>query len=265
MGLAERLEGIIPAEDLRQFSCRYDVIGDIAIFTLPPALQKHDQVIAAAIRELQHRVRVVLEKKSMIRGNDRTAEYRVVSGSGTTTTHREFGFSYRLDVTTCFFAPRLSSERKRVISQVRSGESVLVLFCGVGPFVIPAAAQGAFITAVEQNLDACSFLEENIAANRVTGRVNLIRGDVFQEGIVPPGPFDRAIVPTPYGRDDVLDLITSRLRAEGKLHFYTFRNRGQSEVMERRFREEGFQVLCRRRCGNVAPAVSRWVFDLVAP
>jgi tRNA (guanine37-N1)-methyltransferase len=46
------------------------------------------------------------------------------------------------------------------------------------------------------------------------------------------------------------------------IHFYTFKNRDQADALVREFTKKGFEVVVRRRCGNVAPGVSRWVFDL---
>ena len=164
---------------------------------------------------------------------------------------------------TVFFNPRLASERKRVTVQVQYGERVLVPCCGVGPFVVPAAARGAEIVAVEQNPEACRWLEENIRLNGVEDRVTIIEGDAFDSSILPTGDFDRAIIPTPYGMDAILDVIAPRVKRGGMIHFYTFKNRDQADALGPAFGQKGFEVLIQRRCGNVAPGVSRWVYDLV--
>jgi tRNA (guanine37-N1)-methyltransferase len=263
MSLLNDLDGTIPADKIRGFSGRFDVIGDIAIVALPSTLRNYEQVIAGAILERRHGIRTVIKKSADVAGDFRTATYTIIAGTGTLTTHHENGFSYRLDLNTCFFTPRLAHERMRVTGQVSVGERVLVPFSGVGPFVIPTAARGAAVVAIEQNPGACRWLEENVRKNRVSDRVTVIMGDAFNPDLMPDGPFDRAIVPTPYGRDEILDLITSRIRHGGTLHLYTFKNRVQSEMLEHEFEKTGYQVLARRRCGNVAPFVSRWAFDLL--
>jgi tRNA G37 N-methylase Trm5 len=75
--------------------------------------------------------------------------------------------------------------------------------------------------------------------------------------------FDRAIVPTPYGRDDILGLTSSLVRPGGAIHFYTFKKRHQIDGLIKGFEDEGLLVEFHRRCGNVAPGVNRWAFDLV--
>lgn len=52
------------------------------------------------------------------------------------------------------------------------------------------------------------------------------------------------------------------VRTGGRLHLYAFKRQHEIEPLERGYEELGLEVMLRRRCGNVAPAVSRWVFDL---
>ena len=47
------------------------------------------------------------------------------------------------------------------------------------------------------------------------------------------------------------------------IHFYTFCNQGQSVVLGEEFAHQGFEVVMKKRCGNVAPGISRWVYDLI--
>jgi tRNA (guanine37-N1)-methyltransferase len=150
----------------------------------------------------------------------------------------------------------------RVTNQVQAGESVLVLFAGVGPFVIPSASRGARVVAIEQNPDACRWLVKNLRKNRVSEQVTIIQGDAFDPVLQGEEQFNRAIIPTPYGKDEIFDLAAARVRCNGLLHFYTFKNVAQSKEWEHEFENHGYEVISRRRCGNVAPAVSRWVFDL---
>ena len=262
MGLKEQLEGIIPADALRLLNGRFDIIGDIAIIAIPPELDAYRPVIATAIRSGRRNIETVLCRVTGTLGQARTAGYEVVWGGQTVTVHREFGFTYRLDVTTVFYNPRLASERRRVTEQVQPGEFVLVPFCGVGPYAIPAAVRGGVVIAIEQNQDACRWLAENIRLNGVDDRITFIQGDAFDRSIYPDRLFDRAIVPTPYGKDAILDLIVPLVRPGGIIHFYTFRNRLQSQQLERELKKKGLPVVLRRRCGNVAPSVSRWVFDM---
>jgi tRNA (guanine37-N1)-methyltransferase len=48
----------------------------------------------------------------------------------------------------------------------------------------------------------------------------------------------------------------------GMVHFYTFKKRHQIEGLIEKYESLGLDVELFRKCGNVAPGVSRWAFDL---
>ena len=263
MGLKEQLRGIIPDHLLCYLSDRFDVIGSIAVLCLFPALSDYKAEIAHAILSRRKNIKTVINKTSKLGGSDRTGRYEILAGHSTITVHHEYDHAYKLDVGTVFFNPRLASERKRVTIQVQRGERVLVPCCGVGPFVVPAAARGAEIVAIEQNPEAFRWLEENLRLNGVEDRVTIIRGDAFDTSLLPNYDFDRAIIPTPYGMDAIFEAISPRVKRGGMIHFYTFKNREQADALGPEFGQKVFEVVIQRRCGNVAPGVSRWVYDLV--
>jgi tRNA (guanine37-N1)-methyltransferase len=262
MTLKEQLKSTIPETALSSLSDHYNVIGEVAVLSLPEQLSAYRQVIAGTVISQSHGIRTVLNKISRLEGTSRIPHFEVLAGGNTVTVHKEHGFSYRLDVRRVFFNPRLASERRRVTGQISTGERVLVPFCGVGPYVIPAAAQGATVVAIEQNPEAYHWLEENVVLNDVEDRVIRIYGDAFDPSLLPGKVFDRAIIPTPYGLDTIFDLIAPRVRPGGMIHFYTFCNRHQADNRSEEFIRKGFDRIIQRRCGNVAPSVSRWVYDL---
>jgi tRNA (guanine37-N1)-methyltransferase len=263
MGLKDQLRDSIPDHSLFYLSDRFDVIGSIAVLCLPPALSDYKAEIAYAILSRRKNITTVINKTSRLGGSNRTACYEVLAGTSTITAHHEYDHVYKLNVGTVFFNPRLASERKRVTTQVKQGERVLVPCCGVGPFVVPAAARGAEIVAVEQNPEACRWLMENLRLNGVGDRVTTIEGDAFDTSLLPTCHFDRAIIPTPYGMDAIFEVIAPRVKRGGMIHFYTFKNRQQADALGPEFGQKGFEVIIQRRCGNVAPGVSRWVYDMV--
>ena len=262
MGLKEQLRDALPGPALSSLSDRFDIVGEIAVLSLPEELTPYRHVIANTVISRRRTIGTVLNKVSRLEGSNRTAVYEILAGSDTVTVHKEYDFSYRLDVRTVFYNPRLASERQRVTCQVRPGERVLVPFCGVGPYVIPAAAHGATVVAIEQNPEACRWLRENMVLNRVENQVTLIVGDAFDTSCLPAGAFDRAIIPTPYGMDAIFYLIAPVVKPGGMIHFYTFCTKNQADMRGEEFTRNGFDCIVQRRCGNVAPGISRWVYDL---
>ena len=262
MNLRDLLAGVIPADLLPNLRESFDVIGDIAVVVIPPELSSYRQEIALGVLSLRRNIRTVLAKSSPVEHDERVPGYEILVGHSTVTEHREFGYRYRLDLAEVFFSGRLSGERQRVAEKVQPGEQVLVPFCGVGPFVIPAADRGATVTAVENNPAAVRWLRENLVLNRVADRVTVLEDDAFSLSGSDTNPFDRIICPTPYGRDEILDVLSPLAGDGGMLHFYTFKGDRQIPGVTRDLEKKGYSVLSTNRCGWVAPGIGRYVFDL---
>ena len=263
MGLKEQLRGSIPNQALCSISDHFDVIGDIAIISVPQELSLYKQIIAQEIISNRKNIYTVLNKVTKVTGDKRTAGYEILTGDTTVTLYHEFGFSYRLDVSRVFFNTRLSYERMRVTDQVECGERILVPFCGVGPFAIPAAAKGAQVVAIELNPDAYLWLEENISLNKVRKNITTIHGDACDIRLLPHRKFNRVIIPAPYGMDGILDIYSPLVEQGGMIHMYTFKTRNEIPALIEEYAQKGFDLTYYNSCGNVAPGVSRFVFDLV--
>jgi len=235
----------------------------VAIITISEGLEAYREEIALALLSSRRNIRTVLRKSGKLEGHERVAPFEVLIGSGTTTEHREFGYRYRLDVARVFFNSRLATERMRVAETITPGERVLVPFCGVGPCVVPAAARGAKVVAIEKNPEAFGWLSVNLELNRVSSQVQAICDDAFHiPHLVSPG-FDRVISLTPYGLDPVLDVLARVTRKGGWIHFSTFKSRGEVKSWQEKCREQGLFTNACHPCGSVAPGIGRYVFDLV--
>jgi tRNA (guanine37-N1)-methyltransferase len=265
MGLKDQCACNLPSEMLPPIPHHFKVIGDIAVLALPDGLEPYKHMIAQAIVSRRKNISTVLNKKEKVTGDSRIARYDVLLGETTITLHREFGFSYRLDVSRSFFSTRLASERKRVTGRINPHERVYVPFAGVGPFAIPAAALGADVYATEKNPDAFRWLTENVALNHVTGNCHILQEDAFDTARLPHNEFDRLIVPAPYGMDHALETLLPLLTRGGMIHFYTFKAKEQIPGLIAAFEAKGLIVSHSAPCGNVAPGISRWVFDMASP
>ncbi|WP_165077179.1 class I SAM-dependent methyltransferase family protein [Methanogenium sp. MK-MG] len=263
MSLSSRCAGCLPPDAARLVPGHYDIIGDVAVVALPDALLPYREVIGRCITEERRSIRSVCLRTVPAAGTRRAAGYAVIYGrEETETLHREYGCSYHLDVKAACYHSRLASEHHRVAGGVREGERVLVPFAGVGPFVVPAAQQGAQVTAIEMDPDACRYLRENIRENGVEDTVTVFEGDAMQ--LLPScgGGFDRAIVPAPYGLNTALDEVIPLVSRGGVIHFYTFTVPEETDILATKFRGMGCVVNAMRRCGDAGPGASRWVFDL---
>jgi len=297
ISLRDAMRGIVEEPLLPMVPKRFDYIGNVAVISIPPELEAYKKSIASKLFSMRGNTRAILNKVSKLEGEHRVADFELLIGETTETIHRENGYTYKLDIKKVFFNPRLYSERRRVASKIKSGENIIIPFAGVGPFVLPAAGKGAKVYAIEINPDACACLRENIRINRLEGQITVIQGDFenvsymlnsakTSEGLVstafsslhvclnpekakdesfqiPENGFDRAIVPTPYGMDHFLGEISKLVRKEGYIHFYTFKAESQIPGLINEYEKLGLEVELYRRTGNVAPGISRWVFDLI--
>jgi tRNA (guanine37-N1)-methyltransferase len=263
MGLREQLAEKIPTDLQPHISGHFEVIGDIAVITLHPGLEPWKYTIAETIVSGRKNIVTVLKKTEKITGDSRAARYEILLGESTVTICREFGFSYHVDIRSSFFSTKMANERKRVTAQVEAGEKVYVPFSGVGPYVVPAAARGAEVWAMEKNPDAFRWLTKNTKMNRVGDQCHLLQGDALETSLLPHTEFDRLIIPAPYGMDHALEVLLPCLSYGGMAHFYTFKKKEQLPGLIAAYEGGGLEVVFHASCGNVAPGVSRWVFDMV--
>ncbi len=91
----------------------------------------------------------------------------------------------------------------------------------------------------------------------------IMTADAFFMGQMLKLDFDRIVIPAPYGMDEILDAASPAVKKGGMVHLYTFKKRHQIEGLVKSYRDKSFEVMFYRRCGNVAPGVSRWAFDLM--
>jgi tRNA (guanine37-N1)-methyltransferase len=261
LSLHSLLQTKLPPEKLLHLPKGFEVIGDIAIISIPPPLELEKYIIAEAFSALRKDVKTVLRKRHKIEGSARIADFELLLGDRTTTIHNENGCTFQLDVTKTFYSGKMHYERDRVAQKVKDGENVLVLFAGVGTFLIPIKKRkDVNITGLDNNRDACQFLQKNLELNHI--EANIVYGDARQINNLFKVSFDRIVMPAPYGQDFFLDIAHSILRPGGYVHFYTFKKDFEIPHFKRLLEKKGWNIDFFRDCGNVAPRVKRYVFDL---
>lgn len=217
----------LPPHLLASLPRSIDFIGDIAIIEIPEELEAYKHLLGEAILRVYKRVRSVLAKSSAVKGVYRVREYEVIAGSEhTETVHREHGCKYYLDPREVYFSPRLSYEHYRVASQVNDGEIIVDMFAGVGPFSILIAKMrnNVLVYSIDINPKAIEYLQKNIYANGVHGKVIPILGDareVIQSRL--RGVADRVIMNLPERAMEFIDSACMALKPSGGIiHYYQF-------------------------------------------
>ena len=225
------------------------MVGDIAIVKLRPGAEGKEEALAVAILAEMRSVRCVYGQEGGIEGDFRLRKLRHLGGEErTTTVHRENGIRLRLDVETCYFSPRLSTERLRIASGVAKGEKVLNMFAGVGPYSI-LIAKKTRVWSCELNHAAVTYHLENNRLNKVEDSVEVIEGDamLLPDELEGEGPFDRILMPHPSQSNLFLPAALSMLATGGVVHYYRHVSGVDSAEAEGSLVEE---------VGRIAPEVS---------
>ena len=85
----------------------------------------------------------------------------------TVATVKENGCSFTFDFAKVYWNSRLHTEHERLVHQLLSGQVVVDMFAGVGPFALPAAKKGCLVLANDLNPESHRCLLQNAHNNRV--------------------------------------------------------------------------------------------------
>jgi len=260
--LKELLKNKLKKEDLKLVPNSFDVVGDIIILDLDKKLKKYQKLIAQTLLKVHKNIRVVVKKKGIHYGKYRLQRYKVIGGERRKETiHKENNVNIKLNIQTCYFSPRLGTERLRVASLVKAGEKILVMFSGVGPFPLAISKNSKVkeIYAIELNKKACKYAKENLKLNKISN-IKLFCGDVRK--VIPKldKKFDRILMPLPKGAKTYLDLALKVIKTKGIIHLYMFLQ--EDEI--KKVKLEGFKILRRVKCGQYSPRLYRVCLDIRA-
>ena len=220
--LKDELSGALSGPELDFLTTSFDIVGDIAIVEVPPELSGKEREIGEALLRVHKNIRTVLKKLGGMEGEFRVRRFALIAGEDRTETiYRESGLRMKLDLAKVYFSVRLAHERTRIAGLAGNGESVLVLFAGVGPFALVIAKRKpkTRVVAVEMNPDAARYLRENIALNRIRN-VEAIEGDAKKVRL-PESGFDRVVMPLPKSAHEFLDVAFRAVKDGGTVHLYS--------------------------------------------
>lgn len=179
--------------------------GDKVVALVEIGSKKEIKEVVKEIVAHNKNVKSVLERVPGTKGEFRLRKSKLVWGDkNTEVLHKEYGYVLRLDPRVVYFSPRESTIRQHISSQVKPGESVLVMFAGICPFAIciskiqPKVKE---IVAVEINSAAFDYMKENIRMNKASHLVTPIEGDVRKVCKKFSAEFDRIIMPMIKSKD----------------------------------------------------------------
>jgi len=247
----------------------YEIIGckerAIAIVEIRENEKLKQKEIARQIMERHKNVKTVLKKASERKGVERTRSYRLIAGEkNTEVMHLEYGYKLFLDPRKVYFSPRESTERQRIASLVKEGETVMVMFAGVGPLAIAIEKKQPKvekIIAIEINPYAVRYMKKNVKLNKLD-KIEIILGDVKEECQKFYGKCDRVLMPLPHKSELFLDIGLKYLKGHGWIHLYVIK--GENEINQ--FAKEtatfiGAKEIFIKKVLPYAPRVNKYCID----
>jgi tRNA (guanine37-N1)-methyltransferase len=210
-----------PAAEAQLLPRSFDVVGDIVLVRLPPELEARRFEVGEALLRFVPGSRLVGVDRG-VRGADRRRAVERIAGSGDwRTRHRENGLEFDVDLEHAYFSPRLAREHARIASEVRPGERVYDLCCGVGPFAVTIARDGraSSIVAVDANPNAIDLLHGTLARYPFGERVSAVEARL-EEFVASAGPVDRIVLNLPHEGIKYAALVAPSLAPGGSLTYY---------------------------------------------
>jgi len=251
----------------------FDIVGDIAIIEV--GSEEDEKGVVESILEKHPHLKTICCKAGEREGELRLRKIKILftkdKEKPTETIHKEYGCLFKVDVSKVYFSPREGTERQRVARQVKPGETVLVMFAGVGPYAIIIAKvqpEVKRVYAVEVNKVGVKYMKENVDMNRMRYKVIPIEGDVARDVKQFHGVCDRVVMPLPKGAHRFLQEAIRCCKDEGIIHFYHWGPLedlygGALEIIEGECKRAGvgYEVLDKRRVLPYAPRVYKVCID----
>ena len=274
--LKEKLKDKLSKEDLGLLPSGFQAVGDIAILNLNSQLLKYKKEIAKATQELFPRFETICNKTGEIKGTYREPQIEVLLGNETEAINKESGCLFKFDVTKIMFAKGNQSEKRRIASLVKPGETIVDMFAGIGYFTLPMAklAKPKIIYSIELNPVAFQYLNENLKLNKITN-VKTINGN---SNVEVPKLIDQGIradrvmmgyLPEP---KEFLEQAVKIVKDSGMIHYECVVNEKEHDKsvkeIELRLRtvaeklNKGIKILKINKVKDYAPHLSHCTFDV---
>ncbi|MBW2992438.1 methyltransferase domain-containing protein [Candidatus Woesearchaeota archaeon] len=266
--LKNLLKSKLTKKQLEKLPNAYDIIGDILIIDLDPALKPKEKLISQTLSSLHPNIKTVCKKQDIHKGKFRTQKLKIIAGEKRKETiHKENNIRLKLNIETCYFSPRSGNERKRIANQVKKGENILVMFSGIAPLPVTIAknTKAKHITAIELNPKAHKYAEENLKLNKIDN-VELIQGDVKK--IKLKNKFDRILMPLPKTGEEFLPLALSHAKKGSIIHYYSFLKEDEFKKEKNKIKnicknsKKNCKILRIIKCGHYKPYVFRVCSDI---
>ena len=198
---------------------KWEQLGDVVTLRLPKELVRYGRELGEAYAAAL-KAKTVLRDVAGIAGSYRTPVVEMLFGDDPVAVHTENGILYKLDASKVMFSSGNVDERMRMATVGCDGETVVDMFAGIGYFSLPLAVyqRPKRVISCELNEVSYGYLVENIALNKVEGKVEPILGD--NRDLPGDGFADRVVMGYVKTTHEFLHTAFRLLRSGGVLHYH---------------------------------------------
>ena len=249
----------------------YDILGNIAIIKFQKNTKKKEKLLFSKnLLKNNKGLKTILEKKGKFSGRLRTQKTGYIIGEKTKESlYKENNCTFRLNVETCYFSPRLSNDRKEIADMIKKGEEVLVMFGGIAPYaiVIGKISKANNVISVELSRECNKYAQENVKRNKLEDKVKIIPGDVKKVLPKLKQKFDRIVMARPNLKDSFLNIAFKSIKKNGTIHYHGFYNEDNLEELKDLIKEEAkkakkkIKITKIKKAGDIAPYKYRYRVD----
>jgi tRNA (guanine37-N1)-methyltransferase len=244
----------------------FNILGDIAVVNFSDKTKSAEKKkFALEILNKNKFIKTVLEKSGRFSGRLRKMQTRYLAGEkNKEVLYRENNCSFRFNIDTTYFSPRLSNERKEIASMIKKNSEVLVMFAGVAPFsiVIAKNSNAKKIYSNEINKEANKYAELNAEINGVKNKIEFVNGDikkVAEKLKKQEKRFDFIVMPRPNLKDSFLEQAFMLSKKGTKIYYYDFCKADEINLIVKKIEEQAkkfkkkIKILKVKPAGEIAP------------
>lgn len=146
----------------------FSQIGHIIHLNLREHLLDYRQLIGQVLVDKIKLCRTVVNKNNIIDNTYRNFSMEVIAGEEDFfVAVKENLCNFQFDFSKVYWNPRLGKEHERILGFLKQGDLLFDVFCGVGPFSVPAAKRKVTVFANDLNPDSFKWLNHNAKHNKV--------------------------------------------------------------------------------------------------
>lgn len=243
----------------------FDVLGNVTIVNF----SKDEKLInkkkfAKKILKENPAIKTILEKSGKIKGRLRKPTTKFLEGEKSKEVlYKENNCTFRFNVDTTYFSPRLSNERKEIAKLIKKNEEVLVMFAGVAPFSIVIAKNSKCkkVYSNEINREANKYAKLNIELNKLKEKVELVSGDIKRlvKNKKLNKKFSVIVMPRPQLKETFLHEAFKLSKKGTRIYYYDFcRIEDKEKIIEKikkqaKENKKKIKILKIKKAGEIAP------------